>query len=149
MSTLIIGVLMAVAMQTLGGAGLSRARTTDRALARGLADALVTEIMAKPYKDPNQTPVLGREAGEPASPRSGYDDTDDYNGLIESPPQESDGTTIPGTTGFTRTAAVECVSSANLSAVSASDTGVKRITVTVTRRGITLARRVALRTRAS
>lgn len=148
MATLVLGVLMVAALRTLGGAGLARAKTTDRALARGLADALATEIMARAYMDPGPAPVFGLEIGEAASPRTGYDDTDDYNALTESPPQEADGTAIVGTLGLQRTTTVEWVSPTDLTAVSATEAGAKRITVTVTRNGTPLARRVVVRTSA-
>lgn len=147
MATLILGVLMVAALQTLGSAGLGRAKTTDRAVARALADALLTEIMAQAYQDPGTSPLFGLEPGETLSPRT-CNDADDYNGLSELPPRDAAGATIAGASGLQRLAKVEWVSEADLSTVSATETGVKRITVTVSRAGVPLARRVAIRTRA-
>jgi MSHA pilin protein MshD len=113
-----------------------------------LADGLIWEIMTKDYQDPSlPTLVLGPELGETS--RSQYDDVDDYNGLVESPPQNKDGTTIPNLTNWTRSVLVEWVDPNNVTgAASLTETGCKRITVTVKFRSATLATATAVRTNA-
>jgi hypothetical protein len=73
---------------------------------------------------------------------------DDFNGWSESPPKDRDGTAMSELSGWTRSVAVVWVSSANLSTVSVTETGVKRVTVTVAKGSMTLATRVAIKVRA-
>lgn len=149
MATLIMGVLMTAAVRTLGSAGLARALTSGRASGRALADVLMAEIVAQAYKDPGPAPVFGREATEiVVSPRTGFNDVDDYDGLTESPPLAPDGAAIPGAANLKRKTKVDWVPLSNLTANSVTETGAKRITVTVTRNGAVVAKRVALRTSA-
>src|SRR5206468_12187441 len=82
------------------------------------------------YQDPTlPTLVLGAELGET---RVTFNDVDDYNGLSESPPQTANGTTIAGYTGWTRSVQVAWANPSNPSASSLIETGLKRITITVT-----------------
>jgi hypothetical protein len=92
--------------------------------------------------------VFGIESGETASSKANYDDVDDFNGWTESPPQDRDGNVMPEFTGWQRSVSVVWVSPTNLSTVSATETGVKRITVTVSKNSVTLATRVAIKVKA-
>jgi MSHA pilin protein MshD len=140
----IVSVLLVAAMQAIGSAGLNQYKNAERTTAATLADGLMAEILAKSYADPNQTPGFGPESGETA--RSLYDDVDDYNGYAEtSSPKDSAGTAVAGNT-WGRSVVVDRVVAATPSTVSSSETGVKRITITVTNRGRTVVQRVALRT---
>lgn len=47
-----------------------------------LAEALMEEILARPYADPDGASSLGPESGETA--RGGFDNLDDFHGLVES-----------------------------------------------------------------
>ncbi len=140
----IVSVLLVAAMQAIGSAGLNQYKNAERVTAGMLADGLMTEILSRSYADPDQTAGFGPESGE--STRSLYDDVDDYNGYAEtSAPKDSAGTTIAGST-WGRSVVVERVVAATPSTVSSTETGVKRITITVTNRGRTVLQRVALRT---
>jgi MSHA pilin protein MshD len=140
----IVSVLLVAAMRAVGGAGLNQYKNAERVTAAMLADGLMAEILSKSYADPNQTPSFGVESGETS--RSLYDDVDDYNGYAEtSSPKDSAGTTVAGST-WARSVVVDRVVAATPSTVSATETGVKRITITVTNRGRTVLQRVALRT---
>ena len=108
----------------------------------------MNDVLATSYQDPNVTPLFGVEAGETTSSKANYDDVDDFNGWSESPPQDRDGNSMTELTGWQRSVSLAWVNSANLSTVSAAETGVKRITVTVSKNNVTLATRVAIKVKA-
>jgi len=143
----VIAVMLVAAVHAVGGSAATRARVTKRVVGPYLADGLMAEILAQSYQDPT-SPVFGPEVsgGESAVSRATWDDVDDYNGWVESPPQDKDGTVIAGMTGWERSVAVVWVNPADLTQVSATESGVKRITVTVRYNGVTVATRVAVRT---
>jgi type II secretory pathway pseudopilin PulG len=128
-ATLLVGVLLSASMMAVGALAQSRRIQAERRAAYALAKQLMSEIMAMPFKDPDQTPGFGPEAGETS--RALFDDVDDYDGYTASPPTAKDGTPLTGYTGWTRSAAVVFVDPANPAVVVASST-LKRITVTVT-----------------
>jgi hypothetical protein len=109
----------------------------------------MTEILQHSYEDPDGSPVFGPEAGETGGTRAAYDDVDDYDGWTATPPQQRDGTAIPKGAGWTREVAVDWVQSNNLTLGSMTDTGVKRITVTVKYNDLVAASLVAVRTSAA
>ncbi|HVT79556.1 MAG TPA: hypothetical protein VHM90_02775, partial [Phycisphaerae bacterium] len=74
-------------------------------------------------------------------------DVDDFNGWSESPPQDRAGNPMQDLAGWSRSVRVDFVSIANPTTVSATDAGLKRITVTVSKNNVPLATRVALKGR--
>jgi type II secretory pathway pseudopilin PulG len=145
-STMIVGMMAVAALNSLGAATRSSESIGNRAVALGLADELMSEILQEAYEDPTQTPTLGRESGEPATPRSAFDDVDDYNGWSQSPPQYRDGATIPNRINWTHRVEVRRVTPANPTLNSATEQGAKRITVTIEYDGEVLAEQIAVRT---
>jgi MSHA pilin protein MshD len=145
---LVVSILMVSAMRAAGITAKYQFATADRARARFLANQLMTDILSTSYQDPNVTPLFGVEAGETTSSKVNYDDVDDFNGWTESPPQDRDGNAMTELTGWQRSVSVAWVSTTNLSSISSSETGVKRITVTVSKNGATLATRVAIKVNA-
>jgi type II secretory pathway pseudopilin PulG len=145
-STMIVGMMAVAALNSLGAATRSSESIGNRAVALGLADELLSEILQQPYEDPTQTPVLGRESGEAASPRSVFDDVDDYNGWSQSPPQYASGATIPNRTDWTHAVQVRRVSPTSPTTNSVTDQGAKLITVTISYDGEVLAQQIAVRT---
>ncbi len=145
-STFIVGLMAVAALNALGAATRSSESIGNRAVALGLADELMAEILQSPYKDPEQTPVLGRESGEPAGPRSAFNDIDDYDGWNQSPPQYSDGTAIPDRAEWRQRVEVGYVAPGDPTQVVASDQGAKRIRVVIEYRNQVLAEQVAVRT---
>jgi hypothetical protein len=97
-----------------------------------LAQSLLTEVMQSYYVDPGATPVFGLETGESTGNRSLFNDVDDYNSWSESPPVDKSGTALPGYTGWTRQVGVSWVLLILPTVSWATETGLKRITVTVT-----------------
>jgi type II secretory pathway pseudopilin PulG len=148
-ATVIVGVMAVTAMTTVAASVRYQARTADRAVGAMLAQALMSEILAQAYQDPvYPTTVLGPDPGESTTARTKWNDIDDYNGWSESPLQNQDGSIIPNTSGWTRSVTVAWVNSSNPSQASATETGCKLITATVSHNGIMVATRVALRTNA-
>lgn len=88
LSMLILGVVISGGIGAITMAAEHRRAVRDQLRAVSLGEDLMREIVAKTYKDPQLTgesdPVIGVDAGEPASePRSDWDDVDDYDGLVE------------------------------------------------------------------
>jgi len=133
-SVVIVAVLLVAALRTLGAA--ARARTVQAAQCQGpaLARQLMAEIRQARYADDLvPTGPLGPEAGEVVGKdRTAFDDVDDYNGLSESSPRGRDGTTLTGAGDFKRDVTVEWVRPDQPDTVVATDSGLKRITITVT-----------------
>ena len=145
-STMIVGLMAVAALNSLGAATRSSESIGNRAVAMGLADDLMSEILQSAYSDPNQTPVFGRESGEPAGPRSAFDDVDDYHGWNQSPPQYRNGTTMPDRSQWRHRVEVARVVPGNPAQTAGSEQGAKRIHVTVEYRNQVLAEQVAIRT---
>ena len=148
-SVVLVGGLAVVAMNTVGSSVVGRSGTATGGKGELLAQDLMAEILARPYEDPDETPTFGRESSESGSDRAGYDDVDDYDGWVSSPPENRDGTLMPDLTGWSREVTVEWAEPTDLTATSGTDQGIKRITVTVKRNGKVAATLVALRNRAT
>src|SRR3954470_21891713 len=145
-STMIVGLMVVAALNALAAATKSSNSIGNRAVAAGLADELMSEIMMQPYSDPDGSPIFGHESGESTSVRSAFDDVDDYHGWNASPPQYRDGTTIPDRTNWRQRVSVSYVSPTNLTTTSATDQGVKRIRVQIEYQSVVLADQYAVRT---
>jgi type II secretory pathway pseudopilin PulG len=145
-STIIVAMMSIAALDSLGAATRSAESLGDRAVALGLAEELMAEIVQQPYSEPTQTPIFGRESGEAASPRSGFDDVDDYNGWNQSPPRYRDGTVIPDRTSWRHRVTVSRVLPTNPAQTSATESGAKRIQVFIEFNGEVMVERIAVRT---
>ncbi len=100
--------------------------------ANHLASTLYEEIRAKPGDENGDaaSTTLGPDTGEN---RATYDDVDDYHGLDESPPQDSQASTIAGFTAFRQQVSVCYVDpNIDLDTCQGGVSNYKRITVTVT-----------------
>ena len=132
-SMLIVAVMMVAALQTVGNT--ARSRQAQASLRRGpaLARDLISEILPNLYVDGGGSPVFGPESGEASGgTRANFDDVDDYHGWSESTVQAKDGTALSALAGWSRSVAVVYVSPDDLDTPVGTDTGLKRITVTVT-----------------
>ena len=146
LSITIVGITLVAALNTVGASGLAQRATGDRSRARLLAQQLMSEIMRQAYQDPEGGTGLGNDAGELASPRSNFDDVDDYHRWSASPPEDVDGSPIPEATGWERSVTVSYANPLDLKATVLLDLGVKRITVQVTRNKAVVASLTAVRT---
>jgi type II secretory pathway pseudopilin PulG len=145
-STLIVSLMAVAALNALGAATKSANSIGNRAIAAGLADELMSEILMQSYSDPDGSPVFGHESGESSTVRSAFDDVDDYDGWNASPPQYRDGTVIPDRTNWRQRVAVTYVVPTNPTQTSATDQGAKRIRVSIEYQGVTVADQYAVRT---
>ena len=144
-STMIVGLMAVATLNGLAAATKSANSIGNRAVAAGLADELMSEIMMQSYSDPDGAAVFGRESGESASPRSAFDDIDDYNGWNVSPPQYRDGTTIPDRTNWRQRVTVTRVVPATPSVSSATEQGAKQIRVRIELQNVVLADQITVR----
>ncbi len=146
-SVLLVGLLMVAALRSLGASKRRELATAERLLGQQLAGALLNEILLQAYVEPDttQTAVFGLEPGDTTGNRSLFDDVDDYLGWTETPPTDRNGTVIPGFTGWTQTVAVNWADPTTLQTTSSSNTGLKKITVTVSKSGKTLGTLVGYR----
>ncbi|MHC4986401.1 MAG: type IV pilus modification PilV family protein [Planctomycetota bacterium] len=143
----VVGGLLAAALTTVGASRGSQFKIARRRQAHLLGEALLAEIAQQPYEDA-EARALGTEVGEAGATRANFDDVDDYDGWTDGPPQLPDGTQLTQFADYARRVTVVYVSPMKLTQVSASDTGVKRITVAVDFQGSEVASLVAHRTRA-
>ncbi|MFQ5414623.1 MAG: hypothetical protein ACE5E6_09220 [Phycisphaerae bacterium] len=135
-------IVLSISAAAVAAALLAGVRQTQEAVrmtrAAELAEALMDEILALPYDDPNGASALGPEAGETA--RSLYDNVDDYHGFSEAAGAVADAT---GTTyaaayaAFDRSVTVS-TSSVQPTGFAAAVAGVS-VTVTVQEAGRPLA----------
>jgi len=147
-SVIIVGVMFAAALNTVGSARVGEYKIGARNRGLLLAQDLLAEILQQAYDDPDDPVVFGTESGEGTSNRTDFDDVDDYHGWSKSPPQGRGGTVIPNLDGWERSVAVVWVNPADLSQTVGSNQGAKRMTVTVTHNGLPVASMFAFRTSA-
>lgn len=144
---LLVAGLLVSALSTAGVQVRARAEAADRIRAEGLAHDLMAEVLQMPYSDPDDLlELFGRGVLELLGSRPTYDDVDDYHGHSESPPKTRSGSPIAGYTGWARSVTIERIDVNGEAA--GTETGLKRVTISVSRRGITLATLVAVRTAA-
>ena len=145
-SNLLVGVLLVAALRSSGSTLLTQRVIADMSRGAWLVDALVAEIQLQTYMEPGLSiSSIGREGGESGGSRSTYDDFDDYDGWSDSPPQNKDGTAIANLSGWQRKVSVVWVNLNDVAVVSATESGVKRATVTVSLNGNILATRVIIK----
>lgn len=145
-SMLLVSVLVVTAMQATAASGAGQYKTAQRTTGRLLADALINEILPLAYEDRDATPLFGREGSESASNKATFDDVDDFGGWVESPPQDRNGTVMPGMNGWERRVVVDRVHATIPTQVVSTESGAKRIVVTVLHNGLPVATRTAIRT---
>lgn len=147
-SIVIVGVMLVAALNTVGASQTTRKKTADRQRGMPLAQDLMYEILEQCYEDPDLGPGsfgVGTDKVGDGS-RALWEDVDDYDGWWACPPERKDGTKLSGFEGWARSVAVKWVGPEDLSQTAAADTGVKRITVSVTYNDTLVASLVAIRT---
>jgi type II secretory pathway pseudopilin PulG len=118
-------------------------RASRKIIAINLARGLMAEVMTKDFVEPGSgdpPPALGPDGTETRFGSSGsvYDDVDDYDGLIETPPRTIDNLAMDGTAGtpdysdFSRSVSVVYIDEVGGTFQQvAGPTDYKQITVTV------------------
>lgn len=147
-STLLVGLVLVGTIQIVGPVIRSGSVMADKAVAANLARELSDEISTKYFTSPilDDVEAMGAGVGET---RATYDDIDDYHGLSNSPPQLSTGSGISSLSGWTRAVKVVHVDLDDPTIESGTYTGIKRVTVTVSKDGVQLAQVVSLHTHAA
>jgi MSHA pilin protein MshD len=131
--TVIVGMLIVSALDAAGMVFRTQRLNSDKLTGPGLAQDLLAEIMSMPYTDPqNPGGAIGVDSGESAANRTTFDDVDDYHNLSSADAKNKDGTSRTGYTGWAQAATVAFADVATGVASGSTDTGLKRITVTVT-----------------
>ena len=131
-STLIVGIMVVGALNTLGSVYKTRALNAPRLVGPGLAHELMNEVLAMPYMDSEAAgSTLGFDTGETNATRADFDDVDDYHGWYRLGAQAKDGTALPGYETWARQVTVYWADPMT-GAPGSIETGLKRITVTVT-----------------
>ncbi len=148
LSVVIVAVMFAAVIQTVAAARMSQYKTDGRSRGSALAHDLMAEILQQSYDEPDGPGPIGRDTFELAFSRAGFDDVDDYDGWIASPPQLKDGTPLSLLAAWSRTVEVRWIDSTNLSLTAGTETTAKRIIVTVKHNGVPMAQLTAIRTRA-
>ena len=142
----ICGVGVAAVLSLMGGLATSTEDAEHAAHALALAQRMLAEINAAAFEDPDQTPSFGREAGESQLQRSQWDDVDDFNGHIQSPPLAQDRVELSDYTGYGWAVFVQNVLVDNPdTAQPDGDTDAKRITVIIFHNTTIIRRSYALR----
>ena len=111
-----------------------RAHSSMQIMATSLAQGVMEEILSKAYEDPSgSVGSFGTEEGS----RINYDDVDDYDGLDNTPPRDSQGNVLSNFSGFRTRVVVENVTAAAPDGTAQSDgsTDFKRVTVAVSWNG--------------
>jgi MSHA pilin protein MshD len=147
-STLLVGLVLVGTLQIVAPITRSGSVMADKAIAANLARELSDEISTKYFTSPIQDDVESMGAGD-GETRATYDDIDDYHGLSNTPPQLSGGEKIPNLVGWTRTVKVVHADLDDPTLESGSYTGLKRVTVSVSKDGTLLAQTVTLHTHAA
>lgn len=146
-SMLLVSTMLMAALNTFGVSRTGQYRINERNRGNLLAQTLMSEILGQHYEEPNATVKFGRERSENMASRAAWDDVDDYL-MLKQMPKDSDGNVIPNTAGWTWIASIERVNPLDLSQTLGSETGVKRITVTVCHGDRAVVSWVAVRTNA-
>jgi len=128
-------IILAIAVPPMVGVFITSTRNStfgvNMARANHLASNLLEEIRSKRWDE--NTGAASATLGPEGETRSTYDDVDDFHGLNETPPKDSLGVAMSGTTGFRQQVSVCYVASTDLNTCLGSGTSnYKQITVTVT-----------------
>ena len=131
-ATLLVGIVLVGALQTVDSVVRSRRVNSERLDGPALAEQLATEVLAAYYTDPEEPGgSIGLDTDESGLTRADFDDVDDFAGWTATPPEYSDGTPISGYEDWTRAVSIDHADPTT-GAVVLSETGVKRIHVEVT-----------------
>ncbi|HEX2838428.1 MAG TPA: hypothetical protein VHN77_09905 [Phycisphaerales bacterium] len=147
LSLLVLAVLATASLSAISQSRAARLAVDEQSMGSALARSLLSEIAALPSMESAST-TIGVDGGENASDRTTFDDVDDFNGFSESPCIALDGKVIDGTDAWQRSVVVAWVSVSATTTTTTSDTGLKRVWVTVSHNGRAVTRLSALRGKA-
>jgi MSHA pilin protein MshD len=132
-SSFLVGLMLVATMNAVAAVFRTRLEARQGQQGKALARELMAEIFQGSYQDPQSgSTTFGPESNETGTTRANFDDVDDYDQYADSPPQDKSGILIPNCSGWSRHVDIERVLPAAPRGVNPSETGFKRITVTVT-----------------
>jgi hypothetical protein len=138
-ASLIVGALLITALRSAGSSLQTTQGIDDRGRAQRLAGDLMNEIFLDAYQEPGGSSGFGLDSGENTGNRTLFDDVDDYNNWFASPPTDASGNVLPGLTGWTQAVSVTWADPTTLGSTASTNTGLKKITVTIGKNGTQLA----------
>jgi len=145
-STLIVGIVLVVSLNTVGAVYQTQRVNAKRLEGPGLAQELMSEILAMSYEDADSAAnVFGTEPGESTGTRAEFDDIDDYHDWTAFNAVSHEGDQSGGYVGWQRDVTIQTANWQTGAPIGGADTGLKRITVTVTDPQGGLTQLVALR----
>lgn len=132
-ATAIVGAIIVTSLESAGMVFRTRRLNASPLTGPGLAQELLDEVLSMPYDDPqNPGGAIGLDSGESSGTRAAFDDVDDYHGFSSTGARSKSGVALTGFTGWNCQVNVIRAQLANPTANSSSETGLKRIEVTVT-----------------
>jgi type II secretory pathway pseudopilin PulG len=141
LATLVVGVVLVASINAVGATAKQRAALHDQSVAIGIAEARIAAIVALAYADPDTPSApLGTDAGEVSM--ADWDDVDDAHD-----PNSIQPSSARDWTWLTTVEWVELSAAGRPGGVSPTDTGLKRIQVSVKSGQKVLAVRWAYRSR--
>jgi len=131
LAMVVLGMLLGSVAQGVSLSIRMQRSTAERVRGELLATDLLELIIVLPYSDPDTGTDIGPDAMELPGDRTTFDDIDDFDGWHESPPQDAGGVVREDLVGWARTVAVEWVTLGATDSAQVVETGVKKVTVTV------------------
>lgn len=132
-ATMITGAMLVASLNSVGAVFQTHQANSSRLTGPGLAHELMAEVMSLPYEDPEGgSTTIGTDSGEALATRSTLDDVDDYHGINITGIRSKAGTLRTGYTGWQQQVSVVWIEVLTGLPWVLGDTGLKRITVTVT-----------------
>ena len=147
-ASLLVGVIVVGSIVMLEASVRSQTAAADLLAGPSLADSLLAEVQSMAYEDPEQAgSAIGPDMIDLEIHRHLFDDVDDYDGWMATPPRARDGTPFTEYAAWRREVEVNWASPASGDEWAAGETGLKRIVVTVTAPDGTTTTRFGLRSR--
>jgi len=140
LAVLVLSLIAVLAMEAAGNSARVQKTLVDKQLADRLADSLLAEITSKSY------PGATTPAALPTT-RGSYTRIDQYAAFDESPPTFRSGENANLAATWRRTVELSFIDPADPTRTVPTDSGLRRISITVLRDSTVLSQRVALRGR--
>jgi len=144
-ASIILGLMITAGLRAAAGAGAAQAISARALTGSLLAEGLVNEVSALAYAEPSGGTTFGLDAAEIATDKATFDDVDDFDNWTESPPKAPGGAAISGMSRWTRSVRVYRALASAPETNSVSESGLKRIEVTVSYAGRAVYKLNALR----
>ncbi|MHC4810514.1 MAG: PKD domain-containing protein [Planctomycetota bacterium] len=142
-SMVVISVMLVAGLRLVGATGSTSRFVEERTIGRQLVEAMLADISAQPYEDPDDTPIFGVEEDADAAVDGvnwiRFDDVDDYHALVAPAGWDRHGEPLVIREGWTVTVSVAWVDAMDPETEVGEDSGLKRVDVAALRDGRTVA----------